>query len=105
MEEILKQFDEKFVGKGFNAGITKYENRDGTDITPSKIKDFITTVIAERDKKMESEINKLRRVLAHHPECIHKDYSSECDCSVLDYHQGYNTALSDAISIIKEFNK
>lgn len=43
IEDCVKKFDEKFVKQGIPIGIRKFEAKDGLDITPSKIKLYLTS--------------------------------------------------------------
>ncbi len=52
-----EKFDEKFVKQGIPTGIAIHQNKDGTDTTPSHIKDFIfSTVIPETEGGIEERL-------------------------------------------------
>lgn len=100
MEEILKQFDEKFGNYGMvstmELGMLEEEVKFRLGIKDF-LKSSITTVIAERDKKL---VEKLEEKRIHNVDNPFKSPEGE---NWADFQAtGYNQALSDAISIIKE---
>lgn len=78
-----EEFYEKFVKQGIPIGIRKYENKDGTDITPSKLEDFISSVESSairRTIERAREISKEKKYVEKFVSTPHSSgYNAACD--------------------------
>jgi hypothetical protein len=117
MEEILKRFDEKF-NKPIRDDLVMFRDLDKNGqlfIDYSDIKAFLTTVIAERDKKLVSKLEEMKKkeiiTIGNAGEFALMTPEGLIPCSKEDFEiknplsedeESYNQALSDAISIIKD---